>query len=506
MTAAIIVYVLIVTLPLVAAAALTERVCRLWSWPVRGVWAATALLIALIGARAIVQQTVTPATISISQIHVMHAMNPRAAGNVTGMTEVVDGLIAFPRSAGAYIAHALGPAQSRVLAVLWCAMSIAMLALVCLVYVRVWRARRDWKMTDLAGVRVRVSPNAGPAVVGLFSPEIVVPRWMLAAAPEDSHLVVMHEMEHRNARDPLLLAVMWSLVALIPWHPGAWYCLARTRLAIELDCDARVVKRGASLRTYAQLLLHQARVRLNAPTHMWLGATSLLEPSSHLERRLNAMILPDKNSRAQRPIVRYLRTLSYLAVVSTIAVAACESHVPTAADITGLDAASAEKNARDASILNGQPVTYYVDNVKVSADSAHAITAADISALTISKQGPQQQVRVFTIPDGRHGDFVRDSLQTGRPSGKTFRVTVDTTRVFVSADSSRHQTHLVGDKAGKPFAGAVIIDGVSSDLAAMKSLDPSRIASVEVIKGPAAVAQSTDPRAVNGIISITLKH
>jgi len=503
MTAAIVVYVLIVTLPLVAAAALTERVFRLWSWPVRGIWAATALLIALVGIRAIVQQSVAPATASMGSIRIVNVAEHASVSNASRVERIIGATVAIPRAAGAFAAHALGPAQNRILAILWCIMSIAMLALVCIVYVRVWRIRGGWRTTDFAGARVRVSPRAGPAVVGILRPEIVVPHWMLECAPEDSQLVVMHEMEHRNARDPLLLASMWTLVALIPWHPGAWYCLARTRLAIELDCDARVVRRGASLKAYAHLLVNQARMRLNAPGHMWLGATSLLEPSSHLERRLNAMILPDENSRAQRPITRYLRTFACLTIVSTIAIAACESHVPTAADITGLDVASAERNARQASILSDQPVIYYVDDIKVSADSAHAINAADITGIMVSRVGPQQEVRV-TMPDS-------DSILRRR----AWHVVTDSPPPPVAAQKVivRMSTHAFAPdqpgavvRARQPFAGAVFIDGVASDLAAMNALDPRRIATVEVLKGPAAIATTTDPRAVNGIIRITLKH
>lgn len=71
-------------------------------------------------------------------------------------------------------------------------------------------------------------------------------------------------------------------------------------------------------------------------------------------------------------------------------------------------------------------------------------------------------------------------------------------------DSSRQAA--IAGRTRKPFSGVVIIDGVVSDLTAMKSIDPSRIASIEVIKGPAAMQQSTDPRALNGVILITLKH
>ncbi|MEO7104518.1 MAG: M56 family metallopeptidase, partial [Gemmatimonadaceae bacterium] len=277
MTVAIIVYILIVTVPLIAAAALTEKLFRLWSLPVRGAWAVTALLIALIGGRTVTQQLIAPdATLSITGINIATTGQTAPTGSPSLVLATLHELMSVPRTAAAYASHFVGPTPNISLTILWLVMSCGMLALICIVYSRVRRARQQWSVADFAGHRVRVAPNAGPAVVGIFRPEIVVPQWMLNGHPDDSQLIIMHEMEHRSARDPVLLAAMWGLVALFPWHPGAWYCLARTRLAIEIDCDARVVGKGASLKNYAQLLVNQARARIGAPVHLWLGATSLL--------------------------------------------------------------------------------------------------------------------------------------------------------------------------------------------------------------------------------------
>jgi beta-lactamase regulating signal transducer with metallopeptidase domain len=504
MTVAIIVYILIVTVPLIAAAALTEKLFRLWSLPVRGAWAITALLIALIGGRTITRQLLAPSgPASISTVRYVESATPITATGVAGVQAFAQELVSLPRTTAAYVAHAIGPASNVPLAILWCVMSIAMLILVSIVYLRVWKARHDWSIVDFSGQRVRVAPHAGPAVIGLFRPEIVVPRWVLDAQLEDSRLIVMHEMEHRAARDPLLLAAVWALVALFPWHPGAWYCLARTRLAIELDCDARVVGHGASLRTYTQLLVNQARLRLGAPMHMWLGATSLLEPSSHLERRLRAMIIPDNAKAARKPLTRYLRTASYIAIVSTIAIAACESHVPTAADISGLDAASAQKEA--AGIFNVQKdsgkvgaltvPTYYVNGLRVSDEKAKSIVPDSISSITVSRatEPGGQQIHIMTLEAlGKDGTSL---------SSRTDNVKL----AFVERDNVKSGENLAaGTKSlGDPM---FIVDGVAADASVLKTLPRDRIDKIEVLKGPAALKMSTDPRARNGIVMITLKH
>jgi beta-lactamase regulating signal transducer with metallopeptidase domain len=502
MTAAIVVYILLVTLPLIGAAIFAEKACRLWALPVRGVWAMTALVMVLIGGRALVNQHATTQPISITLVNGVQLQHHTAPDMITRVELAATTLVALPRTAASYVANIVGSTQSGMLAIAWCLMSAAVLVVICLVYVRLWRLRRTWNVAEFAGHSVRVSPYAGPAVIGILHPEIIVPGWVLESRSEDADLIVLHETEHRNAHDQLLLAGMWALVALFPWHPGSWYCLARTRLAIELDCDARVVGRGTSLRAYAQLLLNQARAQRGAPLHFWLGATSLLEPVSHLERRLDAMTLPSITL-AQNKTVRYLRTLSYAAIVATVAVAACESHVPTAADITGLDAASAEKNARSASLISQQPVAYYVDGVSVSADQAHAVHADSIRTVTVLRSGKateKQQIRITTVNSRNAAD------STGMASLLANGQEVATRILAPPESDAGHLATVSQDKTTPPLKVAITIDGVKSDAAAMRALNPADIASVEVIKGPAALKESTDPLAKNGIVRITLKH
>jgi hypothetical protein len=117
------------------------------------------------------------------------------------------------------------------------------------------RARR-WRAGDVDGYPVLVSRDVGPAVVGVLRTRIVVPRWALALDPDQRAMMLRHEQEHVRAGDPgLLLFVALVLVAL-PWNPALWYLATRLRLAVELDCDRRVLReRAPDLRSYAELLL-----------------------------------------------------------------------------------------------------------------------------------------------------------------------------------------------------------------------------------------------------------
>jgi outer membrane receptor protein involved in Fe transport len=57
----------------------------------------------------------------------------------------------------------------------------------------------------------------------------------------------------------------------------------------------------------------------------------------------------------------------------------------------------------------------------------------------------------------------------------------------------------------KSFDGVLLINGVVSPSTSLAELSPDKIESVEVVKGAAAMKMSSDPAAVNGIISIKLK-
>jgi TonB family protein len=115
---------------------------------------------------------------------------------------------------------------------------------------------------------------------------IVLPEWAIEADPAVRALVLRHEEEHRLARDPYLLLLAAVITALIPWNIPLWIQAARLRLAIEIDCDKRVLRTLPSWREYARLLLTIAQHRARA-SHALIPA--LLEPTSNLERRITAM-------------------------------------------------------------------------------------------------------------------------------------------------------------------------------------------------------------------------
>lgn len=178
--------------------------------------------------------------------------------------------------------HGLDP----VLVGLWAALSLGVLGLGLRALLRLRRLGRRWTPRRLHRTPVLVADEVGPAVVGLLEHRIVLPRWLTEEGEAVRlELVLQHEREHLAARDPTLLAGAFLVLALFPWNPALWWAVHRLREAVEMDCDARVLRRSpARLRAYAETLLD---VSGHGPL---AGAVAALaEPRSFLERRIRTM-------------------------------------------------------------------------------------------------------------------------------------------------------------------------------------------------------------------------
>jgi bla regulator protein blaR1 len=180
----------------------------------------------------------------------------------------------------------------RVLGGLWALASLSLLLIARRAARRLRELRRTLVAQDVEGVTVYVSPNVGPAAVGGAMPAIVVPAWVLSLDRSLLTLVLTHEQEHLAARDPALLGAGLALLIMVPWLLPLWWCWQRLRLAIELDCDARVLRAHPSPRVYAQLLLFvsQRRATLSASWPLLSPLTLAFNPQvHHLTSRIDAM-------------------------------------------------------------------------------------------------------------------------------------------------------------------------------------------------------------------------
>lgn len=180
------------------------------------------------------------------------------------------------------------------------------------------RRRKEWEPSTVGSTPVLLSDAFGPGVLGIFRPTIVIPRWALALDERSRDLILAHEREHVRAGDQRLLWLCLLAWALAPWNPALWWQLRRLRGAIELDCDARVLRRGTDLRAYAALLIEISRYSARVPTLV----TTLSEPIGYLERRIAAMT----RRRSKHP---WLMGATMVAGSALLALAACETPRPT---------------------------------------------------------------------------------------------------------------------------------------------------------------------------------
>lgn len=177
--------------------------------------------------------------------------------------------------------------------------------------------RRRWRRSVVDGRDVLISADVGPAVVGLWSPRVVLPAWTLALDPPERELMLSHEEQHLRAKDPALLAAALAAVLLAPWNLALWWQWRRLRLAVEMDCDARVLREGGSPPLYGELLLRVGERR----TAALLGIAAFGEPVSFLESRIQRMC-------RRLPRWRWAGVAGSAIIAAGVMVAACEAPRP----------------------------------------------------------------------------------------------------------------------------------------------------------------------------------
>ncbi|HEU0012911.1 MAG TPA: M56 family metallopeptidase [Longimicrobium sp.] len=210
---------------------------------------------------------------------------------------------------------AAGPTRlPRAMGLAWLAASLAMLGGLAWSCARLRRI--PLRAGEVDGVQVWVAERAGPLVLGIVRPRVVLPRWVMEqAAPEERRLIVAHERAHVAAGDTWLLALSAAAVALMPWNAALWLQHRRLRLAVETDCDARVLARGASRRLYLQVLLRTAE----QPLSLSALAPAWGHRSSHLERRMVTMTSSPPAHRLPRAVALALLALGVAAAACGVA-------------------------------------------------------------------------------------------------------------------------------------------------------------------------------------------
>ena len=230
---------------------------------------------------------------------------------------VTRGIVADEEVAAAVARTGDAPIVSdRALGSAWLAASVVFALWLVATRRRLRGRMRDYPPRIVDGERVLVSSAFGPAVVGVVRPEIVLPEWVLGVGESDRRIIVAHETEHRRAHDPILAFLALITVAALPWNVALWWQLRRLRLAIEIDCDRRVVSRhGHDPHAYGILLLETRERASRVAPAMAMAMTPM---RSGLGRRVEALV----DGRPRSAVLR----LSALA--AAVFLAACTVSAP----------------------------------------------------------------------------------------------------------------------------------------------------------------------------------
>jgi len=271
------VYVIVVTVLLSAAALVAEQALRIARRQTRWVW--------LIG---IVASLVLPVVISSVAIQIPSIVSPMAVSRVIPLNAVTSSSLSPLRWMTGHTATVLpSPALDPRLRQSWLVVSLLLSAALAVSAVHLAWRKRQWRPATVDGVDVYVAREIGPAVVGLLRPRVVIPQWLVDAPVRRRSIVLTHEQSHLDAGDQRLLTVALGLLVLMPWNVPLWWQLRRLRRAIEIDCDARVLRSGCSRAEYGETLLAVGERR-----SAFVGSVAAMaEPVSFLEQRIRIMTL-----------------------------------------------------------------------------------------------------------------------------------------------------------------------------------------------------------------------
>lgn len=553
------------SLLLLGAGYAAEHVVRALRLPSRWIWV-TVLTCSMAFSFSMLATRIASRTVPGAQV-----TNPRARSETTlgsarsgGRTETVpanvmvfgdEPWIARVRRAGAWRA-AIGVNEDATrgvdtaLLIACAALALTGLGVIAIIYGRLRRVAATLERATVMGTNVLLSRNIGPAVIGVLRYRIILPQWVTELPPKDVRAILAHEQQHVATADPALILVGLLMIALQPWNVALWMAWSRLRLAVEADCDARVLATGFEMRTYGEVLL--AVYQRAEREHLPLAA--LVSHGSQLETRIRLLVSGSRQRwtvrtstalggallfgiaavsldvTAQRPAAR----ITQQAAVSTsparpTANPSNESRLPTntlptAASPSDLDSlrfylddvrvsrARASQVPLDdiATIDSRYPSdgveihirTLAVDTPKTKADSSHM--RADSVKLHASQYVMRFYARrhLATSPNRNEAAFVW-RVDTGAFNDQRLRaVPKAAPAVPTAAEAAALRKYL----ASNPSGGLVFIDGVRTDPSLLRLIDPSKMAGIESIPGFRAATLYVDPDARLGVVRLTTKR
>jgi len=357
-------YVTMVTLLLSGAALAAEHTARLHRASTRWIWILT-----------IIASLLLPTVIASVSVQMPSMFSPTVSQNIVALREVTSERL----SPASWVKDSTGKAPEwrgldPVLKNAWVVVSAGMLLVLVVTGTHLFLRKRRWAKQTFNGTLVYITADIGPAVVGLLRPRIVVPSWVMQSPRSQQAIVLAHEQSHLDAHDPQLLTIALCLLVAMPWNLPLWWQLRRLRYAIEVDCDARVLRGGHDVNTYGETL-----IEVGERQSAFIGSVAAMsESKSFLEERIRIMVL--KPTKLGRIVAVGLACLS----VGMVTVAA-QVGPPNAASTTTIE--------RQQVAVNPDVLAGYVGNYQFGKNGVMHITR-DGSRLFLQLTG-QQVVEVF---------------------------------------------------------------------------------------------------------------
>ena len=487
-------YTIVVTVLAGIAATGMERALRLFHIPARWTWTAAIALGVGLPLWSQFSPTAPPAVNPVSGAVLL--INPEALLDLLGATAAAPSLVNL----------------DVVLAALWIGASLLIAATLLASQLRIRREALRWPVENVDGVAIRITPDLGPAVIGGFRNVIVLPTWIKNLDPNWQNLVVSHEREHVRAGDSTLLFAGLVAAVLVPWNLPLWWQLRRLRDAVELDCDERLLRAGANVRAYSELLLEITRQGKRP-----LVAPALSNPKSLLARRIHMMT-------QKAPRARWPRAGLASAVATVFIGLACEMPTPAVVafdeatgSATGVSQVLSEADVDVRPERLSGPVPRYPQMLREA-----GVEGMVLLDFVIDASGRVDSSSI-TVLESTNGAFVapatdviqRSLYQPGELDGEPVAVRVQQRIGFSIQRPDRDvltlQTLIEGAQSGRTSDTSLVfvsilmyIDGVEATDDDVSGLTPDMISRIEVLKGAAAEALYGE-RAANGVIQIYTK-
>lgn len=268
-------YVILVSLLLSVAAFSAEHASRIRPGISRWIWLTTilaSLLLPVLMSSVVIQVPSIASPTAIERVIPLNSVTSSALSPVRWITSSGNDVTALSR---------LDPILKKT----WLVVSLLLAIGLAVSALNLMRCKRSWRSESLNGIDVYVSRDAGPAIVGLLQPRIVIPEWILQASVGHQTVILAHEQSHLDAGDQKLLTVSVCLLVFMPWNLPLWWQLRRLRRAIEVDCDTRVLRHGHSVSNYGEVL-----IEVGQRQSTFIGTVAAMSESiSFLEQRIRIM-------------------------------------------------------------------------------------------------------------------------------------------------------------------------------------------------------------------------